>query len=208
MRITRKIAAAGVAGVLTVAGVGVLAPAAFASTVAATDDSTAGTTGDAAAEPTVGDRLQAIKDALAGLVSDGTLTQAQADTVATTLDESDALRGHGPGPGHGHGGRGPGPALDAAADALGMTDDELRTALAVDGTTLTDVASAQGVDVAVLTDALVAAGTERITQEATDGRLTQAEADERIAALPDRVASLLDDELGAGRGHGAGHHTT
>jgi hypothetical protein len=187
MSMRRRIATAGVAGVLGVTGLAlVTAPLASAETT--TED---GTT-------TVGSRLQAIRDALAGLVSDGSITQEQADEVATTLDGSDALRGPG-----GHGGGGRGLALDAAAEALGMTADELRTALEVDGTTLADVAEAQGVETGTLVDALVAAATERITDAVTEGRLTQEEADERIAALPERIAAMVEEELRFG-GHGHG----
>jgi hypothetical protein len=165
----------------------VLAPVASAST----------------SEESVGGRLAALTEALAGLVSDGTLTQAQADEVASTLDESDLLRGHGgPGGWGGHGGRG-GLDLDVAAEALGVTTEELRTALAVDGTTLADVAAEEGVEVSTLVDALVASGTERLDQAVTDGRLTREEADERIAALPERVAALVEREpRGGGWGRG------
>ena len=47
----------------------------------------------------VSERVTEIREALAGLVSDGSISQAQADEVATTLSTSDALHG-------GHGGRG------------------------------------------------------------------------------------------------------
>lgn len=185
MRITRKVVAIGTAGLLTAGGIGtaIAVPAAFAATSPATG------TGDT---PGAG-RLQALQDALAGLVGDGTLTQDQADTVADTLESSDAL-GHG---GH-QGGRGID--LDAAATALGMTADDLRTALAVDGATLAGVAQDQGVERQALVDALVAAGTDRVQQAVTDGRLTQAEADERIAELPDRTATLVDADLPDGAG--------
>ena len=79
-------------------------------------------------------RLASIKSALSGLVSNGTLTQAQADKVAGTLDSQLPLRGMG-----GMGGMGgPGSRIDrmgmtqthdAAAKALGMTSDELYTAV-------------------------------------------------------------------------------
>ena len=191
MTMTKKPAAAGVAGLLGVTGIAVLA-APVASATTTTED------GDAS----IGDRLEAITEALAGLVSDGTLTQEQADEVATTLDESDVPSGHG---GHGgHAGRG-GVDLDAAAETLGMTAEELRTALAVGGTTLADVAAAQGVEPSTLVDALVASGTERLTEAVTEGRLTQEEADERIADLPERAADLVERELRGGHGPDDGH---
>jgi hypothetical protein len=193
MSMRRRIATAGVAGILGVTGLAlVTAPLASAET----------TTEDGAT--TVGTRLQAIKDALAGLVGDGSITQEQADEVATTLDGSDALRGPGgPGGPGGHGGGGRALSLDAAAEALGMTADELRTALEADGTTLADVAEAQGVETSTLVDALVAAGTERITEKVTEGRLTQEEADAQIAALPERIAAMVQEEARFGR-HGRG----
>ena len=194
MKIRKNIAAAGVAGVLGVMGLAV-AVAPIASATTSTDD---GTTTDDSTTSGFGARLQAIKDALAGLVSDGSLTQEQADEVATTLDESTALRGGG----HGRGG---GMGLEAAADALGMTVDDLRTALAAEGTTLADVAAAEGVDTATLIDALVAEHTARITPAVTDGRITQEEADEKIAALPEHVAAQIEQEMGPGHGPGHGH---
>jgi hypothetical protein len=191
MSMRRRIATAGVAGILGVTGlVAVTAPLASAET----------TTEDGASA--VGSRLQAIKDALAGLVGDGSITQEQADEVATTLDGSDALRGPG---GHGPGG-GRGVSTDAAAEALGMTAEELRTALEVDGTTLADVAEAQGVETATLVDALVSAATERIEGKVTEGRITQEQADVQIAVLPDRIAALVEKELRFGGPGGRGGH--
>lgn len=196
MKLTHSLTAAGIAGALAVTGLGAVAVAPLASATTGSPAATAGatTTGDTA-PPGAADRVAAVADALAGLVGDGTLTQVQADAVAATLGEPGALRG-----GHGHGAGG----LDvgAAADALGLTAEELRTALAVEGTTLADVAQAQGVEVPALTDALVAAGTERIRAALAAGRLTQAEADEELAALPERVAERLTEEHPAGGGRG------
>jgi polyhydroxyalkanoate synthesis regulator phasin len=178
MRLPRTLVTFTAAGVLTLGGVGVattiVAPMASAVTVADAD--------------TTAERVQALTDALTDLVTGGTLTQEQSDTVAATLADSDALRdgGH-------HGGR----LLDleVAATALGLTEDDLRTALEADGATLTTVADAQGVEVPALSDALTAAATDRIEQQVADGDLTQDEADETLAALPDRIAALLTDEI-------------
>ncbi|MFS0699416.1 hypothetical protein AB6N24_05530, partial [Cellulomonas sp. 179-A 4D5 NHS] len=196
MKLNHRLAAAGVAGALAVTGLTAVVVAPLAS--AARDTATADATDDATAR--AAGRVQAIADALAGLVGDGTLTQAQADEVATTLAGSDALRGGG-----GHGG-GRGLELTAAAEALGLTADELRTALTADGATLAGVAEAEGVELSALTDALVAAGTERIEAALADGRITQEEADAAIAALPAKVAERVEQELPAGgpRGHGGG----
>ncbi len=137
-----------------------------------------------------------ITEALSGLVSDGSITQEQADEVASTLDEA--------GIGHGGGHRGDGPGLSAAATALGMTEDELRTALEAEGTTLAEVAQEQGVEVQSLVDALVSAQQERLAEAVEDGRLTQEQADERFADLEERITERVNSEAPAegGRGHG------
>ena len=84
--------------------------------------------------------------------------------------------------------------LETAAEALGMTEDELRTALEPDGTSLADVAEDQGVDVVTLVDALVQAQQDRIAQAVEDGRLTQEEADERLADLEERVTERVNSD--------------
>ena len=173
----KKLIIATAAGVLTLGGVVVAMP------VLADTDST-----------TAADR---VREALTGLVEDGSLTEEQADEVATTLSESGLGRG-----GH-HGGHRLG--LETAAEALGMTEDELRTALEPDGTSLADVAEAEGVDVGTLVDALVEAQQERIAQAVEDGRLTQEEADERLADLEERVTERVnsaDPGPGGRGGHG------
>src|SRR5919199_1063700 len=113
--VRKKLVVAAAAGALTLTGLAVAVPA-----VAATDE-----TGDTSTS--VVDR---IKDALAGLVDDGSISKDQADEVATTLSKADLGW-------HGHGGWF---GLDTAAKTLGMTDDELRTALQADGASLAKVA--------------------------------------------------------------------
>ena len=137
--------------------------------------------------------VERITEALSGLVSDGSITQEQADEVASTLSEA----GIGDRGGHGGGHLG----FEAAATALDMTEDELRTALEVDGTTLADVAEAQGVAVGTLVGALVTAAQEDIAQAVEDGNLTQEQADERLADLEERVTERVNSD---GPGHGPG----
>ena len=155
-----------------------------------------------------------IKAALSGLVTDKTLTQAQADKVASTLQSAGIGRG-GPGGGFGGpGGFGGGHDLSTAATALGMTEADLRTALE-SGKTLADVAKAKSVSVDTLIAALVKAEKEQIAQAVTDKKITQAQADERLADLTklvtDRVNSTRPTRpgrpdgagMGAGKGGGA-----
>ena len=197
MKITKRTVAAGTIGAVAASGLGLVllgAPSALAATTDSSDTSSSTST-DASA----GSRLQAIKDALAGLVSGGTLTQAQADEVATTLDSSDALRGGGRG-GHGGGPGGRLVSLDTAATTIGISTDDLRTALQADGATLASVAADHDVTEQTLVDALVAAAKTHLAEEVTEGDLTQAQADERIAALPETVTAAVEREFTGGRG--------
>lgn len=95
--------------------------------------------------------------------------------------------------------------LEAAAKALGMTSDELTTALQA-GKTLEQVATDQGVDYQKVQDAVSAAHQEemrtQIKQAVTDGKITQAKADWLLEGLD---KGYLDDGPGFGPGFG-GHH--
>jgi hypothetical protein len=175
---------AGTLGLGGLAGGLVLAPAVA---TAATSSTTAS---DAVAA-----RVSRITEALSGLVSDGTLTQPQADRVATTLAEQLPPRGHGPGGRGHHGGpgRGLGPVLQTAAEAIGVPVDELRAALA-DGRSLAQVAEAEGVERQTVVDALVAAANAHIDEHVADGDLTAEQAEARKAEVAERVADLVDRE--------------
>ncbi len=135
-------------------------------------------------------------------VEDGRLTQEEADERIAELEarileglESGELGGPG-GPGgprtHDQRPRGPrGERGGVVAEALGMTGDELRQALA-DGQTVAELAEARGVALEDVADALVAAHSQRIQQAVEDGRLTQEEADERIAELEAHILEGLE----------------
>lgn len=193
MRRLTTIAAAGALGIAGVTGLavttGALAPASAATEQSTPDE-----------RSWLADRVERIKDALAGLVGDGTISQEQADAVAETLAEEAPFGMHGPG----HHGRML--ALDAAADALGMSDAELRDALR-DGQTLAEVAEARGVEVQTLVDALVAEATDRLEAAVADGRISQERADEVLADLPDRIAERVEQGMPmGGDGFGRGPH--
>ena len=146
----------------------------------------------------IAERVTAIRDALAGLVSGGTITPEQADAVAQWLAEDGPRLGSHR---HGHGGRHL--SLDTAAETLGVTEDELRDALR-GGDTLAEVAEREGVAVDTLVQALVAEARERLAAAVEDGRLTQAEADGKAADLQERITTAVQEGGGFGRGHGPG----
>jgi polyhydroxyalkanoate synthesis regulator phasin len=182
VHVRKKLLIATTAGVLTLTGLAVAVPA-------LAEDSPGSATESA---------VERITDALSGLVSDGSITQEQAEEVATTLNEA-GVGGHRGGPG----GR---LDLSTAATALDMTEDELRAALEPEGTTLAQIAEDQGVPVDTLIDALVQAQEERIAEAVEDGRLTQEEADARLADLEERVTERVGSAIPPhGGGHRGGH---
>jgi len=152
-------------------------------------------------------RLAGIKSALSGLVKDGTLTQSQADKVATTLDTKlpkGGPSGHeGPGGPGGHFGRmGMGKTENAAAKALGMTTAKLHTALE-SGKSLADVAKAQKVSVTSLVKAMVTATEGEIAEAVKDGTMTQAQADTMKSGLTARITERVNNvRPDRGPGHG------
>ena len=136
----------------------------------------------------VGDRVARIQEALAGLVSDGSITQAQADEVAAVLAEE--LPRGGPG-GHRHGG--PGTHLGAAAEVIGTTVEELRAALQ-DGQSLAQVGESNGVSRDDLVAGLVAEAQQHLAEHVAEGGITQEQADERMARVTERIEELVDRE--------------
>ena len=139
-----------------------------------------------------------LAEVLAPLVADGTLTQAQLDAVVETLvanapgrrDHDGPRGGHG-GPGGGRGGRG-GPGVEAAAEALGLSMDELRTELR-GGATLADIAAEQGVAVQTVIDAMVAELKAHLDERVAEGDLTQEEADAKLAKATTKITDLVNN---------------
>lgn len=132
-------------------------------------------------------------------------TQAYAQGANTLMQ-------HGRGPG---GGRGLGlgqDELEAAAKVLGMTTDELSTALQ-SGKTLQDVADEAGVAFEEVQAAIQAVHAtelrERITQAVEAGTITQANADWLLEGL-DKGFIGVPGAFGFGgpHGHGLGHDQT
>ncbi len=131
------------------------------------------------------------------LIDDGVVSQAQADTIAERAQEQlgdFGRRGH-----RGGGMRG----AEAAAEVIGITVEELREARTA-GSTIADVAEANGVDVQVVIDALVAEHEARIAEAVENGRLTQAEADEKLAGVTEHVEAEVNAEFTGNGNRGPG----
>jgi hypothetical protein len=149
-------------------------------------------------------------------VTDGRLTQAQADTLLSNLKltlpshlQTKTVVGMNREFDSGRGGKGMkgGMQFSTIATALGMTEAELRTELQA-GKSVADVASAKSVSLDTVINAIVTAETSRLQQAVTAGQLTQAQADQRIAHLKANLpahlaqAGLFDGGRGPGRGRG------
>jgi hypothetical protein len=67
---------------------------------------------------------------------------------------------------------------------------------------MAEVAQANGVDVQTVVDAIVADISARIDEAVANGRLTQAEADEKKAELPERVTARVNGERPEGAPEG------
>ena len=114
--------------------------------------------------------------------------------------EREGLPDRGPGgPGRGHFGAG----LDAAAEAIGIESEELRTALR-DGQTIAEVAEANDVDVQTVIDALVADAEAALDEAVSNDRLTEDQAAEIKENLPDRIEAMVNGEGPFGHRGGPG----
>ena len=160
------------------------------------------------ADPAGNGRMSALREALQGLVSDGTLSDTQADKVAERLAEvapprgmrggpgtgGPGMRGHGPG----RGGHGIGMlAAEKIAEAAGVTVAELHEARHA-GMSLAEIAAAEGISRDTLIDGLVALAEKRLDDAVTAGRLTAEQADERRSGLAERIGSMVDRTGGPG----------
>ncbi len=81
--------------------------------------------------------------------------------------------------------------LQKAAEALGMTQADLQTQLQ-SGKTLAQVAQEKGVTTQTLVDALLAQPKADLAQQVASGRITQAQADEELQELTNRIQTLIN----------------
>ena len=143
-----------------------------------------------------------LDESLDELVAEGTLDQADADAVRAKvrarIDERGG-RGEGRWRGRGHHGAVLRESADEVAGVLGLSTDDLRTALG-DGTTLNELAARQGVDPAAVRQVLLDGITARIDEAVAGGRLDA----DRAKAAEQRAAEAVDRlmEEGGLRGRG------
>jgi hypothetical protein len=181
------------------AGIALTAPGIASGQSPSSDSTTStttkdGTSADNAEKP---DHSSFLDDALAPLVKNGTITQAQADAVKKAIEDARPDRDfRGPGL-HGPFGAGHGPFGDvfgAAAKAIGVSVDDLRAALR-DGKSIADLAKEHDVAVSDVVDAMVAAVKADLDQAVKDGHLSQSEADEHLADVRERLNAMVNGEL-------------
>ena len=151
--------------------------------------------------------MNPITTTLSGLVTKGTITQAQSDAIVAALNAARAAQ---PAPtingGQGLGGpRGAGIAKDQSVilSTLGITAETLQADRAA-GQSLATIA---GSKTQALINALVAAETTQINAQVTAGRITQAQATQMISGLLTHVTAQVNAVPGKGfggmRNHGA-----
>jgi hypothetical protein len=141
------------------------------------------------------------------LIDDGTITQAQADKIIAALEAAGPMgRGFGDGPMGRHGGKGiVGLGLDVVASTLGISEDEVRSAV-MNGQSLADLAVSKGKTAQDLIDALVKEATTRINAAVTAGHLTQDQADKMLSELTARIPDLVNNKLPVPGPWMGGHH--
>jgi sulfur carrier protein ThiS len=152
----------------------------------------------------------AMSERLAQAVAEGKLTQEQADTQLAAWQERLAgiLSGDTPWPIDGRASERAGMmaprggfATEALSEALGMTVEQVRTALA-DGQTVAELIAQQGLEIDTVVDALFAPEAERLAQAVTDGKITQEQSDALMAlhkaSLVERLSGTAQGPLGEG----------
>jgi len=200
--IRRTVAGVALAGAIGVGGLTVAAvnPLGIAG---AQDGSSTTTTTTTVANPSQqgaagqGARTKVVQDALASLVTDGTLTQDQADAVAARLrDAAKQARSDR----HDKRSERRQEMVGVAATALGMSSEDLTSALK-DGQTLKQVAESRRAEPQKVIDALVAAADERIDAAVTSGRLDALRADRLKERATTRIERLVNEGARRRGGH-------
>jgi len=172
-------------------GAGLVGGAAFAATPSGSDIAAvaaAPSVDTAAADKDKGDKASKLKAILGGLVDKGVITRAQADAI---LDAVQKAHGHGDTDRH-H--EFVGDVFKGSATYLGMTDEQLKTALAT-GKSLGEIAKATpGKSRDGLVDALTAQANQRIAQALKDGKITADQAEKVRTQTNAAIIRIVDHE--------------
>lgn len=137
-------------------------------------------------------------------VEDGRLTEQQAATMKERLESADGWFHAWPGPRHAgprfdhgraHHMLGGGVNLEAIADELGLTTAELREQLA-DGATLLEIIEASDKTVDDVVAVLVERVKPMLDQAVANGRITQEQADAKLAQMSERLTKMIESGLG------------
>jgi hypothetical protein len=184
--------------IITALGAGAFAlnavlPAGATGSLATQTDSQSDSSG-ADASSDCAPRGARFKGVLDDLVTAGTITQEQEDAIIQAFkDEVAKHGGDGDGP-RGHGGirhRVIDGMLQVSADTIGVSVDDLKAALQ-SGQSVADMANAHTVNPSDVVTAIVDAGTTKLDQAATDGKLTQDQADKLKSHLPEAADRFVN----------------
>ena len=139
-----------------------------------------------------GGRLQAaILERLLPLIEDGTISEGQAEAVASHLADTVTDRRH----------RRPGFAIiGVTLEFLGVTPEEAREALGA-GQTLADIAEANGSSGEELVEFLLDRLEAHLDEAVADGNLTDERRAEILESAEERVTALVDGEIDLPRPH-------
>lgn len=107
-------------------------------------------------------------------------------------------------PDHGGGRMGKGRLLGIVAPLLNATTQEVAAALR-SGTSIAAQAEAAGVPLETIVDALVADLGTKLAEAVEAGRLTQEQADGKLADAPERITTKLESSGPLNPGHRGGH---
>lgn len=157
-----------------------------------------GLSGAQSAEESVsprGDHSARLAGVLAPLVEDGTLTQEQADKVIDALKAERESRSGGIRDRIGGGirdriGGHLREGSEILSQVLGLDQAGLVSAL-MSGQSVAQIAEAQGVDLQVVIDALVAEARTHTAEAVESGRITQEQADEKLADVEQRITEMV-----------------